>query len=491
MLAGENFFTDSEFIRTCAILAYLVLLCLPFLAVNFFKNIIKINSKQLRWLAVAAVLIYCSLLAFVYPGFVGYDDVFSMDVILGGPVWGWQSLTYSVVLGVGFLILGNFGFTTILSIGIFLYIFVKILTMLDLSTISERKKLLLGCGLLLLAMHPLNQALLLFHCRDTLFSLFLLFLGLQIFQKPITWKTTRIVVFSFALVVLGEFRQEAKIYLILLPLILWFLNWSKRQLFTLLSSICLFSVFYYFFCIKYFNVQSYTKDYQVTAYVMPLSQIFHDVPLAEIPEQHRKNIEAVFNIQLLKDKFNPIDIDPFHAGGFNHESSDEQWQKFTTSARALIMQYPKLFLKNRIYLAKSMLNIGHPPLIVADERRMNKEPKFVAMMSRYNSSDKVLPISKAAETYRNELMELNKNENPVIWIFSSFVLPLLFLLFCLFSINYYPVIGGLALIVAVRLPLLFLLAPASYVKYIYSLMLFFTFGSIIYMKQFFERRKTS
>lgn len=489
MFEGINLFEKSPFTSTSVVLAYLFVLLIPVMVFRFYKIWKSIQIKEIKLIWLVLAIFYIVVFIIVYPGFVSCDDIYTSAVVRAGKAFGWQSLTYSFILAVGQILLGGLGFTSLISILLFLYISLKIFSVIAQAEISDRSKMFLAAGLFFLALHPLNQGLLFFHCRDTLFSLLLFYLGFQVLEKY-EWTKFKIIWFVVLLVLLGDLRQEAKIYLIIFPLIFYFLKkWKIQQIKIYFFSCVMLGYIYYNQLAGYFNAASYTYDYQVTAYVLPLSQIFHDKSPDQIPEEYKKNIEAVFNTQKLKKYFNPIDIDPFHRGGYNYNTTDEEWKRFKSSAQSLILENLDIFLKNRIYLFKSMLNIGHPPQIFEDELRRNGNPILDAIKSKLKLMNDSYLLGSVGETYRGALYRAIENTNIFNFLMSSFVFPILFLIICLFLIRYFPLVGCLALIIAIRLPVLFLLAPASYVKYIYSLFLFFTFVPAVLLVDLLSKEK--
>lgn len=489
MFEGINLFEKSSFTSTSVVLAYLFVLLMPVMVFRFYKIWKSIQIKQIKLIWLALAIFYIVVFIIVYPGFVGYDDMNSSVVVRAGKAFGWQSLTYSFILAVGQILLGGLGFTSLISIFSFLYIALNIFSMIAQAKLNYKKKMFLAFGLFFLALHPLNQGLLLYHCRDTLFSLLLFYLGFQIFRKS-EWTRLEIVWFVVLLVLLGDLRQEAKIYLIVFPSVFYFLNrWKIQQIKIYLISCMVLSFIYYNLLAGHFNAASYTYDYQVTAYVLPLSQIFHDKSPDQIPEEYTKNIEAVFDTKKLKEFFNPVDIDPFHRGGYKYNINDDKWKKFKSGAQSLILENLDIFFKNRIYLFKSMLNVGHPPQIFADDLRSDISIDMAEIKTKLKLTDNSYLLGSIGETYRGTLYRAVDNTNIFNFLMSSFVFPILFLIICLFLIRYFPLVGCLALIIAIRLPILFLLAPASYVKYIYSLFLFFTFVPVVLLADLLSKEK--
>lgn len=138
-----------------------------------------------------------------------------------------------------------------------------------------------------------------------------------------------------------------------------------------------------------------------------------------------------------------------------------------------------MVLKNRIYLMKSMMNIGQRwPLFFDDCLRTCGSERFEFRQPELADPQKYT-LSPTALKYQKWLESSIDNKNVYAYVFNSFLLPMLFLCVALTGFFWYPALAAFAAVVAARLPVLFLLAPAGYLKYIYSVFLFFTFGVVL------------
>ena len=480
-MSGYHFFAPTVFTMLSAALALLLPLLMSYTLFVVGRRWWQLKSRGLKFIFAGLIIFYFILWFAFFPGFLGYDDGVSLTQVIKGRAWGWQSLTYSFFLSSGLILFGNVSWPATACVGIFIYLLGKVFAWLDQFPLKPYKKVFLGILLAVLAAHPLNQGLLLYHSRDTLFSLVLVFLGLQLFaEKPPGF--IKMVALTLILVAVGDLRQEAKIYLVLMPVLFCLLKkWGKRQLQIFALVGVLFGLFYYRWLPKYFEVDSYSFAYQVTAYVLPLSQIFHEKTDAEISPEIRADIDRVFDVEKLRKYFNPLDIDPFHQGGFRYSTNAEEMGRFKAAAHKLFLQNPGLFLNNRYVLFKTMLNLGVPwPLFFMDTLRTEPErfPEFVKALKLENNPYVLSPFEKR---YVEALSGSINNEIPLRRVFVSYMLPILFLGLCLLFVFWDPLMAAFALFIGIRLPVIFLLAPASYLKYIYSLFLFFTFGLVIFL----------
>ena len=487
MLNGIDLFQKSTFTTLSELLAYFFLFTVPFVSFYFYAIFSRIISRPIRLIWLAQALIYIFLFILVFPGFISFDDLTLAAAVSDGAPSGWHSLTYSFLASSGYILFGGFGLTGAINLLLFLLISLKIYLAVSESQLKKSHKLYLALLVLLLTLHPLNQSQIFYSCRDTVFSLLVFLLGLHYLFMKKMWTYGGIIIFVMALVLLGDLKQEAKLYLVLFPMIFYFLKkWNYRQLMFYGFVISVFGYGYYQVTYDFFRVKSYSRSYEVTAYVLPLSQIFHDKMPSEIPEEHYKNIDAVLAVNLLRSKFNPIDIDPFHAGAFNRNASEAEWQSFKKSAKELIIENPALFLKNRIYLFQSMLHIGHVPLVISDSFRGQLSVGLTAAFERLKIDKSTIHTSPLSSLYRKALYFLTAAANPLSVIISTFLPPLFLLIGCLFFVRFSPSLVAFAFLFAARIPILFLLAPASYTKYIYPLFLFFTFVPALLVLHYLE-----
>ena len=250
------------------------------------------------------------------------------------------------------------------------------------------------------------------------------------------------------------------------------------------------SFVYYIAAARYFGIDSYGHSYEVSAYVQPLSQIFHDKKTSILSESEIADIDAVLDTKMLSDKFNPLDIDPYHSGAFKQSATEIQWVKFKKVSLKLIFNNLDLFFQSRIYLFKNMLNIGLSHLVFSDDVTVNQFERNSIWLTKLGIDRSSLKRSSAAVAYVDFLYFSTASQNLLAAAVSTFVLPLLLVLGCLLLFSSIPSLFTLAVIFSLRLPILFLLAPASYIQYIYSIFLFFTFVPVLLFLHYFERKKT-
>lgn len=488
MFSGVDLFQKSGFTTLSEILAYFMLFAFPFVLFCFYKSYLTIKNRSIRLIWASQALIFFLIFIMVFPGFISFDDLALAAIVSDGVPSGWQSLTYSFLTASGYILFGGFGLTGLISLLLYLLISLKIYHAISESKLKDLHKLYLAGLVLLLTLHPMNQSQIFYSCRDTVFSLLLFLLGFHYLFEKKQWTNSGIIGFVPAVVLLGDLRQDGKLFLVLFPVLFLVLKrWNYRQLMVYGAAATILGFSYYQLLTGFYGIRSYSHEYEVTAYVLPLSQIFHDKKPSEIADEHVKNIDAVLSVNLLRNKFTPIDIGPFHAGAFNPKTSEAEWQNFKKSAAELIIENPGIFLKNRIHLFQSMLHLGQVPVIISDHRREDYSAADAAAFAKLKVNKDAISISPLRSFYRKALYFLTAGQNPLSMLISTFLPPLLLVIGCLFFMRFSPSLRAFAFLFASRIPILFLLAPASYTKYIYSLFLFFTFVPALVLLHFFTR----
>jgi hypothetical protein len=128
--------------------------------------------------------------------------------------------------------------------------------------------------------------------------------------------------------------------------------------------------FYYLYLTHIFNAQSYTCNYKVTAYVHPLSAIFNKVAIENLNPVDVQTIHKVLDTEKLVKYYTPTEIYPFHEGGFNKNTTDEDWVNFTQASHRLIAENFGLFVESRITMFINMHNMDRKVSIFYDEFRL-------------------------------------------------------------------------------------------------------------------------
>ncbi len=417
------------------------------------------------------VLTYFGLGLILYPGFIGNDDLFLALHVQKGMPSGWHSFSYSVFLTFCLGIFQSFFANTVVVLILFLGIISKVIRIIEDGLDKKYQKISL-VALTILLVNPLLLSQIFFQCRDTLFSLTLVYLTLYFFRKT-NFSWWEVCVISFLSVMMGDLRQEAKFLPIIIPVLMFVCHlWNQAQVRVSAVTTIFFAGFFYGFAPWYFDYGSYSKAYQSTSMILPLSKIYHVYGKERISPVINEKINRVLDIEKLEKYYSPVDIDPFHNGAFNYSATDSDWVEFKDTARGLIFENWGLFLEGRFELLKSMLNGGVPQLIFTDYSDSN-EVAYQKVPREWIGQSHFPDLRFEIRSGLHSLLESSG-----FWIrllLFGCSIPILFLIFCVFKYKRIGIIGVVAWLVFFRLPIIFLIAPASYLKYISSVLMFFTF----------------
>lgn len=471
---GVSLFANSIFTLSAVVFSLLLI----YVLVKYFRKSVicfkQINDKSLKYSVVAVLAFYIVLYILFFPGFLGSDDVNMTKTVLNGRAWEWQSLSYSFLSAAGIMIFGQFGFLPFLAVAYFSYLSLKMLTIVDALKINPIYKKVMALVFVLLSLHPFMQGMLLSYTRDVIYSLMLTHLSLMLYAKN-NWSTKDLAWLAGFLVFFADLRQESLIYLFVVPVLLGFskvLNLKQLKIYSLFTTIA--AVLYFYIAPKIYETHSYNSNYQVTAYVHPLSHVLHKNGREFYNKQDLEAIDRVFSVEKLIQNYTPLDIGPFHSGGFNQNSNEEEWANFKVAARNVMMQSKLDIFKSRVILFMCTLNVclengGVPFFDVFRDSPGQVEPTL-KLMSKSGESYK---LSENLEKYFHAIQGFYSWGG--FWkAVNNLALPLLFILWGLLLFNRFPHFFRASVVVVARLPIVFLLAPANYYKYVFSIQLFFT-----------------
>ncbi|MCE3010003.1 MAG: hypothetical protein LW875_05275 [Proteobacteria bacterium] len=415
--------------------------------------------------------IYLVLYFFVFPGFIGVDEFYLIDVLRNGKPSGWHSMTYSAFYGFGVWNFGLVGWMT----GVNLLLFgIAVISCASLMIdFGNRRRSWVIFGALLV--HPISISQVFYQCRDTTFSLLLIVVMLQLLRfrgmKIVDWISV-----LFLFVVLVDLRQEAILYLAAVAMIVIFAvsaEIKKRLCLLGLTAAALWGTLS--ILPEYFSYQRSSLHYKVTAFAHPLSVVYHLKGREQIPQEIDSPISEILNTDYLIKYYNPNDIDPIHMGAFNHSANQLQFDRALDAVAKLFLQEWRLILGNRIEFFNSMMNTGRPSMIFNDylqESGAFQDGRFMDI------SENLKPRSLFPELKRwisQRLMDLFHSSLGVLRFFTSLWLPLCFCLTVIAVFKTNTVWFWLATLILIRVPIVFALAPATYFKYLQSLWWFTVF----------------
>ena len=125
-------------------------------------------------------------------------------------------------------------------------------------------------------------------------------------------------------------------------------------------------------------------------------------------------------------------------------------------------------------LFQTILRVGEPFFLFANDM-YSTQSNILQKRELVGSGSAQYPESKLGHSYFEQIIKLaSAPPGYYLWI-ENLVLPLLFSIGILFCYQFFPALSLMSLIVLMRLPIVFLLAPSGQARYMYALILFFIF----------------
>ncbi len=430
------------------------------------------NFNLLRNLVWAFVVVaYAALLILHFPGFVSGDDIWAMNSLGRGVPISWLSFSYGMIYSAGWLLLGKF--FSIALINIVLVSFISFLFIALTLRISNSYHLCISLALLALFLFlPITQSFVLFICRDSLWTLcqaaILLFVFFRLqAQRQSSFSLYQVVLISFVAIFLGDLRQEGKLACaVLLAGFGFYRIYSSRLMKISIFSAFIFGTIFYIFVPVFFEANSYTKTYQLTTFVNPLSEILSKTKLSQ---EELSVIEAVISVDGLIKDYTPLNIGPFHKKHMKNSFTDEQFAAFKRLNYKLFWTHLDLFLGNRIRMFWSSTNLTRSTestFIFQDVLLPPLDPITPEDKSMWPAYSLKAEDSLAAQYY-GYLQHLTRDTSDASrFFFASMLWPLFLCLgFFVAGSKARNLYSFAAFNFASRLPAIFLLAPGNLFKY--------------------------
>lgn len=471
---GLGLFTSSVFTFSAVVFTVFLI----YVIVKYFRKSVvafkQINDKSLKYSFFAVLVFYIILYILYFPGFLGSDDLNMTKTVMNGRAWEWQSLSYSFLSAAGILILGQFGFLPFLAISYYSYLSLKMFTLLDVLKVKPIYKKAVALIFVTLSLHPFMQGMLLTYARDVIYSLMLTHLSMMLYAKN-SWSTKDLAWLAVFLVFFADLRQESLIYLIAVPVVLGFskiINVKQLKIYSLFTILAV--VLYFYIAPKVYETKSYNSNYQVTAYVHPLSHLLNKNGKEFYDKQDLEDVNRVFSVEKLIENYTPLDIGPFHSGGYNQNVNEEDWAKFKVAAQNMMLRSKLDLFKSRVILFMCTLNVCYEYGGVPFFDIFRDSPELVEpVLTQMSRSAESYRLTESLQKYFNAIQDFYTWTG--FWkVVNTLLLPLLFILWGLLLFNRFPQYFRASIVVAARLPAIFLLAPANYYKYVFSIQLFFT-----------------
>lgn len=398
-----------------------------------------------------------------WPGRIAFDDIFYGPSFMEGHFSGFYSFSYSAYEMIVIRLLGGLE-----SSGLILFLLYSTILVLAYFRThhleSDWQKLTIAATVLIFAGLPVTQLLAQYQNRDGLFSYLLVGLALMLASPRRSWPNWQIAALAFYLCLLSDLRQEAKIYLVVFPLLAHMCGrMNFRELLQLGTYVVPFFLLFNLILPLRFNYHVFEVSHTATTYCLPLNQILYEREKSEFSEGELSSIDRIFDVDKMQKNFDP-NSNTFCE--FKYSSTAEDWAHFKSTALGLFRKYPEIVAKNRKYVAAGLLGFA-PGWYDFDNLREFpenlKSEKIILGLSAAN-------VSESAVNYREWLRSKFNSAGFLGGLIANGMIPAL-LLFCFILIRFrkLPGTAAAAAIVLVRLPIVLLLAPAIWVKYLLSL----------------------
>lgn len=396
-----------------------------------------------------------------YPrGFFDIDISYCFSEVLRGHWSPWFSYTYTALVDLIWNLTQSIFPLMYLQVGLF-----SLASLWLLWKLRDLPKIYSWIFLLFIFLGPMHANQLLAFLRDSTFSALLPIFLILLFDLnyvsgswPVWWRILAIALIGGAA---SSLRFDA---LLIIPCVFIFTFWKleipKNRKF-ILAFLLTFSALFFNIGLKNSpKALKGSRDYQLTAFVHPLSVAAHHGTLT--PEQESA-IENIISVDSLRKLYDPIQIRPYHEGrpkGFNNE----QWLKLTS-------QLPSIFWDNWMAILISRFDITLTNLGFA-RHTYTRLSGSVGSNASAVANIKTLgldgPKSEGwLSKYFRKIEYWAYDESLIRTVFYC-ALPFFFLCFLILrNFRQNPLSTTLLVLCWIRLPVIFLLAPGAHMKYVY------------------------
>ncbi len=464
--------------------------------INFIIKIKEGNKEYNLWLKYSLIfLAICFIyLLLIWPGNWVWDEKGVLMVAQGYLFNSWQSyltvLFYSWSLMIFPFIVG----IPIFQALIFSLIIGHILSKIYLFNNSKLEIIIL---FILLALPPVILNIL-YPLRT------ILYVGIELlllFNIYYWWRIDKkldiynILFFGGSIIILAFWRTEGIYYLILAPLLIWFIY---RKQFDFQKIICLILALLLFIGI-YSPIKILEKDnpnnYFLTIFPNALSLMLQNENL-RISLSEYASLNKVLNLEVVRQYPAYNEIPSFHVGGVQNDYQEHMKEFLFTYAKIIIKNpVDYLLARSKTFLATTGMDKMYPnnsPWGFYDTIYEGNDEEIINMINNdalskslsYPIRSKAIAILKGVNLKEPTQMAWY---GQIIWNFLPMLLTLVIsLIYCFLKKNYG--VAGLTLLCLIKAPLVFVTAPANYFFYYLSIYIIglFPIGLLIY--KLIERR---
>lgn len=412
----------------------------------------------------------------LWPGYFMTDSYATLWRMYSLQFDGWFSRLHPLIYLALYQLLPNAVVVPIFQIILTSFVFAYAMAKLHGMGLSRLFQSLLAA--LLLANVPVI-ALTLLATRDTIFSLVLLFFAFWIFFKVAEGKREELSLkeLSFvaaALLFLSIYRGDGIALVPAVPLVLRMTRRvSTAKAAALAVSVLLFAQLAKSVLPAVLHTADEERAYAVSLMMNPLGSLLQNSYVTATPEQDRKLLGMLVNVDKVKEVSIPHEIPAFWDGHWRPGLSDENFARVKSLFGRMVKDNMGIFLENRWLCFASSTGMTQAGFTYSDMARDKNHPAHYDVVyhealhrtivpSLYELQSKAIASASAYKGMRFEGKFLHWN----------FLPELLLSALALLLFPWFPATASASLMILSRVPLVFLAAPASQFKYYYSLYLF-------------------
>jgi hypothetical protein len=446
------------------IMAIAVLFSLGFLSRDMVKSFVSLQ-KPVRNLFLSNLVVYLCLFVILWPGLADGDFTYVFTDLRRGYVHVFQGAFFSGYVNIWHALNLQFFVPGLIQIFFTQYIFLNFLNQMPQQP-SVKFSYLVGLAFLFI-LSPLTVGITLFYSRDSFLALTLTALAIYIFKNyysDVTKKLYATTKATLALVVLvylvSSIRQEGLVLFLFAIPVAWF-----YALISLKYCFRLCGLFLAVYLVFGFSIPAITDDQRsgsahiATTFLNPLGEVLNKIDYQNIDPIDLQNIKNVADLSCFKKYFDPFEIMPFHNKCVHID--DVYFQQFMISSMKVLIQYPGIFLKNRVRLFLNASNIIKCPgtIFTDDNHYVNWDTlERIQTQTEYSNSF-------ASKTYSVLLASVTTKYHFIRIVFFSLLMPMAFSMLMLFSKYSNPFLKTFSALLLGRLVVVALLSPAAYLKY--------------------------
>lgn len=470
-LRYANFPFHNGFTVSALVFSNLVVLTVIYLAPQACAQW-RTLSKQAKIGFAVVGLLYSLLAAIVYPGWIGSDLHLMIESLAAGTFGPWNSLTYSMAILGNYFLTGTAYGLIVLHFILMLYIALESLAWLE---SLKAPKWRLNCLVALLCL-PLSQVLVLFHMRDTLFSILLVAVMVSILSRSKhTEISTRYLFFlGTALSLLMDLRQDGKILIIsalALPLV-WPAIRTRINLLFFFSPLLVGLLYFNQIANRFLNYQPYNSAYLLTLLAPPVGEILKNIGPENLSDSENKIIDETFGIDYMLDRYDRYlayyhdRVSPERRNNFHLH-----YEPFKSIAFNLIQKYPNIYLKWRRDFVIRLTNLDWDGSAVLFSMWRTDFPWERTPLAGTVFSQSQIPGGMSSAYMNFVDWTFRSLPYPFRVTLSSILFPLCFLLLGLLKWRTQPLIAWCAATLLLRLMGIFSFATMAFFQYLLAIWL--------------------